>query len=432
MEHTDTFTAVGQFVALLAAATLVALLARRIALPFTVGLVVVGLVAEFVAPQAQLEISPDLVLAVLLPGLIFDAAYRMRISVLRRTFGGVVLLAVPGVLLSAGIVAVVLHYLAGLPFNLAFVVGAMVSATDPAAVVATFRRLKTPERLATLIDGESLFNDGTALVVFLIALKTVGADFSIGDAAMTFLATVALSVLIGAVAGLLATAILSRVEDHLIEVTVALITAYGTYLLADLFHESGIIATVVAGVTLGNLGRRFGISERAEGVIDTVFEVVAFLLTALVFLLVGLAIHVVELGAALGPIAWGVFGVVAGRLIVVYGLLGGSARLGRKIRLGSGLPTSWLHMMFWGGLRGAVAVAMALSLPLGFPQRALLQEITFGVVLFTLVVQGATTELVLNWTGAGREDGEPVARAEPDPVSREEPEAGPEDRPPTV
>ncbi len=306
----------------------------------------------------------------------------------------------------AGLVAVVLHLATGLPIALGFVVGAMVSATDPAAVIATFKRLSSPRRLATLVEGESLFNDGTALVVFAISLRAVQSQVGLAEASLTFVGTVLISTLIGVVAGFLASRIIATVDDHLIELTISLVAAYGTYLIADAFHESGIIATVVAGIVIGNYGRRIGMSPRTEEALDTVWEFFAFLLTALVFLLVGLAITLPQLVDSVVPILWGVAAILVGRALVVYLLLGVSSRLLRGRRsFGDVIPIPWLHVTFWSGLRGAVAVAMALSLPSDFPQRVLLQEITFGVVLFTLLVQGTTVELVIRRSGTGAEAG---------------------------
>ncbi|CAN5536148.1 hypothetical protein BH20CHL6_BH20CHL6_17550 [soil metagenome] len=402
-----TLSAIELFVALVAAAAVVALLARRVALPYTVSLVVFGLGAAVIGADAiDFEITPELVLAVLLPGLIFDAAYRIDFKELSGSFGGVALLAVPGVLFVAGLVAVVLHLATGLPIELGFVVGAMVSATDPAAVIATFKRLSSPRRLATLVEGESLFNDGTALVVFAISLRAVQSQVGLAEASLTFVGTVVISTLIGVVAGFLASRIIATVDDHLIELTISLVAAYGTYLIADAFHESGIIATVVAGIVIGNYGRRIGMSPRTEEALDTVWEFFAFLLTALVFLLVGLAITLPQLVDSVVPILWGVAAILVGRALVVYLLLGVSSRLLRGRRsFGDVIPIPWLHVTFWSGLRGAVAVAMALSLPSDFPQRVLLQEITFGVVLFTLLVQGTTVELVIRRSGTGAEAG---------------------------
>lgn len=398
MEGEITLDAVQLFVGLVTAAALVALVARRIAVPYTVALVVFGLGAAIFAPRVDFAITEELVLAVLLPGLIFEAAYHTDMAELRKTFGGIALLAAPGVIATALIVAAVLFFATGLPFELGFVLGAMVSATDPAAVVSTFKRLKTPRRLATLVEGESLFNDGTALVIFAIALRAVQAEVMLEDALLGFVLTVVVSVVVGGLVGLIASRIIASVDDHLIELTVSLAAAYGAYLVADAFHESGIIATVVAGMVLGTYGRRVGMSRETQAALDTVWEFLAFLLTALVFLLVGLAISVPQLLNAMTPIVWTVVAILLGRALVVYLLVGGTSRI-ISDKYHPAVPMAWLHVMFWAGLRGAVAVAMALSLPPDFPQRTLLQEITFGVVLFTLLVQGTTTELVMRWTG---------------------------------
>jgi CPA1 family monovalent cation:H+ antiporter len=399
--------AVESFALLLGVAALVALAARRVNIPYSVALVLVGLAVSIVAPNTSLTISPELVLVVLLPGLVFEAAYQLDVRELRRSFGGIVILAAPGVLVSAAIVAIVLNAATGLPLDLAFVVGAIVSATDPVAVVATFRRLRSPARLATLVEAESLFNDGTAIVVFVIALRAIAGPIAPLDAVISFVAIVALSAAIGAVAGLLATFVITRADDHLIELTLSVVLAYGTYLLADKVHQSGIIATVVAGVFLGSYGRRAGMSRRTQEALDIVWEFTAFILSALVFLLIGLATSVGGLGAALPAILWGVLAILIGRGVVVYGLLGIPARLAHTAAGTPAIPSPWLHVMFWAGLRGAVAVALALSLPVGFPQRETLQGIVFGIVLFTLLVQGTTAELVIRRTGVeaqGRRD----------------------------
>ena len=368
-------------------------MSRRVGFPYTVALVLFGLgVAAFV-PETGFQITPELVLLVLLPGLVFEAAFQTDFDSLRRTGGGIALLAIPGVLISAAVVAAVLHLATGLPLDLAFVVGAMVSATDPVAVISTFKRLGTPKSLSTLVEGESLFNDGTAIVVFAIALRAVQGEVGIADAVGTFVATLVVSIAIGGIAGFLASRVVARVDDHLIETTISLLVAYGTYVIADALHESGVIATVVAGITLGSYGRRIGMSERTQEALDTVWEFIAFLLTAVVFLLVGLAITLDNLVDAAIPIAWGIGAVLVGRALVIYGLIGGGARLARGP--GRVLERGWLHVMFWSGLRGAVAVALALSLPADFPQRTLLQGITFGIVLFTLIAQGGTIEWVV-------------------------------------
>jgi CPA1 family monovalent cation:H+ antiporter len=402
MQNGGTVEAIALFVALITLAAMVGLVVRRLAIPYTVALVILGLAGTAFVPRDQVVVTPELVLLVLLPGLVFEAALKIEFADLRSTLGGVVLLAIPGVLISAVIVALVLNLATGLRLELGFVVGAMVAATDPAAVIATFRQLGSPRRLATLIESESLFNDGTALVIFAISLRAVTGGVSSGDVLVTLLGAIVISTAIGLTVGYVVARTIATIDDHLIELTLSLAAAYGTYLVADQLHQSGIIATVVAGVVIGNHGRSIGMSARTQEALDTVWEFFAFLLTALVFLLVGLAIDLGGLVEALPSVVWGVVAILAGRALVIYLVFGPASRLAVRLRGGHRVPLAWLHVMFWAGLRGAVAVAMALSLPVDFPERALLQQITFGVVLFTLLVQGTTAEWIIDRVGAGR------------------------------
>jgi Na+:H+ antiporter len=394
--------AIELFVGLVAAAGLVGWLIHRLAIPipYTVALVVLGVVAGALLP-VDVQVSPEIVLLVLLPGLVFEAALRIDVGDFRRTFGGVVLLAAPGVLVSAAIVAGVLAVATGLPIELGFVVGAMVAATDPVAVVSTFRQLGSPRRLATLIESESLFNDGTALVVFTVAVQAVVGAVTPGSVIVSVTTNIVASTAIGLAAGWVASRLIAAIDDHLVELTLSLAAAYGTYLVADRLGQSGIIATVVAGLLIGDHARKVGMSERSLEALDTVWGFAAFLLTAVAFLLIGVAIGLGDVVSALPWIAWGVVAILVGRFVVVYLLLGGVSRLIRGGGHEHGLPLGWLHILFWAGLRGAVAIAMALSLPVDFPRRELLQAITFGIVLFTLLVQGTTVEWLIERVGVG-------------------------------
>ena len=394
-----TLEAIRVVVALLSVAAVAAVVVARLRIPYSVTLVLLGLLAGALLPKGTIEVTPELVLLVLVPGLVFEAALRVDLEHLRPTLGWILLLAAPGVLVTALIVAFVLQVGVGLRFELGMVVGAMVAATDPVAVIATFRRLQVSPRLATLVEGESLANDGTALVLFTATIAAISGGGSIAETAQEVVAAVVASTGIGLAVGWLASRLLALVHDHVIELTISIAAAYGTYLLADGLEESGIIATVVAGLVIGTHGRAVGLSPRALEALDVVWELIAFLLTAFAFLLVGFAISVGDLVAAAVSIAWGLVGVLVARVVVVYGLVGGVARVLGERAHWPRPPIGWLHVMFWAGLRGAVAVAMALSLPDDFPERALLQQITFGIVLFTLLVQGATAELVVARTG---------------------------------
>ena len=426
------------FVFLVGAAALVTLLARRIKLPYTVALVGFGIAAGALASPLRVEVTPQLVLVVLLPALIFEASYQTDFGKLRPSIGGVALLAGPGVFVSAAVIAAALHFGAGLSGPEAFVVGAMLSATDPAAVIATFKRVGSPRRLATLVEAESVFNDGTGIVLFAIAAAYVTRPVGPLEIGLTFVTVVMLSAALGGAAGFAASRIIPTVGDHLIEISLSVVLAYGTYLAADALGGSGVIATAVAGIVLGNYGRRLGLSKRTEEALDTVWEFVAFLATAFVFLVVGFAIAANSLVGLAVPIAWAIGATLAARAIIVYGLLGAwrlARRALRKRAIGPAapaakthdegdMPAAWLHVIFWAGLRGAVSTALALSLPSDFPHRTELQGITFGVVLFTLVVQATSVDVIVgrwgrksNASAKDRRLAESAAAASPAPAS---------------
>jgi CPA1 family monovalent cation:H+ antiporter len=424
--HLDEHAPVWLVVAILAATVVVAIVARRAAIPASVGLVVVGLAVAVLGPDVRVPISPGLLLAIVLPGLVFEAAFRTDLAVLRPAAGAVLFLAIPGVVIVAALVAVVLTLTTALEPAEAFLVGAMVAATDPAAVLSTFRHVPVPPRLATIVEMESLVNDGTGIVLFGLALEVLAGNGSVGGSIVSFVVTVVGGGAIGLAAGWLAARLVRRVEDHLTEVTITVVLAYGAYLAADATGFSGVIATLVAAGAFGAFARH-ALSPAAVAAIDVVWEFAAFLLTAGVFLIVGLSIAPDALVAAAGAIGWGIVAILVARAAVVYGLLGGGSALGRGLvaqndtmagangdqvrargmspgRERGGpdvtIPAAWLHVVFWAGLRGAVSVALALSLPVGLEHRELLQGVTFGIVLFTLFVQGSTAGWVVRRVGA--------------------------------
>lgn len=384
------------FILLVALATGIALVARRLAIPYSVALVLAGLGLAIVVPGAQVDITPELILAVLLPGLVFEAAYKIDVGELRRSFPMIAFLAAPGVIITAAIVALVVSTLTGLDLGVAFILGAILSATDPVAVVSLFKRLHAPARLSTVVEAESLLNDGTGVVLFAIAIRAVTEPVTLGEGVVSFVVTIVASAVIGLVAGLIAERLMRLAGDHLIEVAISVVAAYGTYLIADRLHESGIIATVLVGLVIGNAGGQNRLSVRTVDSLDIVWEFIAFLLTALTFLLVGLAMSPGQLTAALPVIGAGYLAITVARVLVVYGVIGGGSRLARRE---APLPVGYLHVMFWAGLRGAVAVALALALPLSLPDRELLTGAVFGVVLITLLVQGTTAGWVIRRAG---------------------------------
>ena len=397
MQASTTIGALEIFVALLAVASGVALLTRRLtAVPYSVALVILGVAVAALRPPVEATIEPDLILAVLLPALVFEAAYRTDIRILAANLPAVALLAIPGVLISAAAVALVLELLTGLPFGLAFLVGTMLAATDPAAILSVVGRLGVPRSLTTLVEAESLFNDGTGIVIFVLALQALDTGLDGGQIVVGLVVTTVVSSAIGVGVGFVTSRLMAGIEDHLIELTLSMVAAYGSYLAAAQLGQSGLIATVACGLVLGTYGRRVGISRRAAEAIDTVWEFLAFLGTTLVFLLIGLAIGLPQLIASAGAAGAALVALIVARAVVVYGLLGGAAGILTRIGWMRAVPRGWLHLVAWSGLRGAVSVALALSLPPGLPQRENLQGIVFGCVLFTLLLQGTSSQLLVS------------------------------------
>jgi CPA1 family monovalent cation:H+ antiporter len=397
MPASSAINVVQLFVVLVAAAAGAALIVRRFRVPYTAVLVVAGVAGAMLAPGLRVVIPSEVILAVFLPGLVFESGYRLDIADLRQrtTWAPLLVLTVPGVIFSAAVVALVLQLATGMPFTLGFLVGAMLAATDAAAVIAVVKRLQAPAQLRALIEGESLFNDGTAIVIFAVALTGLSGQFSFVESGVAIVLAVVISMAIGITGGLIASRLMALTSDHLIELSITLVLAYGTYLIADAFHESAIIATVVAAIVLGNYGRRRSMSVRGVDAVDTVWEFVAFLMTALLFLLIGFAISMAEIADALVPIAWGIVAILVARAVLVYIVVGGGSRLLRWRRRRAGLPIGWQHVMLAAGLRGAVSVALALSLPADVPQRELLVQVTFGIVAFTLIVQALSIDFVV-------------------------------------
>lgn len=386
------------FVVLLAIAIAVALVTQRLSLPYSVALVVAGFVISLLQTGTDARITPELILAVFIPGLVFEAAYHIELAELRRAFASVAVLAVVGVVITAGLVAAIVSIGTGLPLSLAFVLGAIVCATDPVATVAVFKQLHAPRRLSTVVEAESLLNDGTGVVLFTIAIAAVTSPVSPLDAIEKFLAALVVSAALGAVAGLVAVRLMHAAEDRIVQIMISIVAAYGTYLLVDSVHESGIIATVMVGLAIGNAGGRYALPARTTEGLDVAWETFAFLLTALVFLLVGVVITPAQLVGAGGVILAGFVGITVARALVVYGLIGAGGRVLSRGRPGS-LPVGYLHVMFWAGLRGAIAIALVLSLPADLPQRELISGAVYGIVLITLLVQGTTAGWVTRRSG---------------------------------
>jgi CPA1 family monovalent cation:H+ antiporter len=390
---------------LLLVVSIVALAVRRIRLPYTVALVLVGLFITF-EQQLAFEITPELILALFVPPLIFEAAFHLEFNDLRDNLVPILILAVPGVVLSTFIVGGIIAVGVGLSLSVAAVFGALISATDPVAVVAFFRALGVSRRLAVAVEGESLFNDGTAIVVFNIALgATLVGSFDIVEGIFDFLRVAIGGLGIGMALGWVVSRLIAQIDDYFIEITLTTVLAYGAYLIAEQVHVSGVLAVVAAGIVSGNMSPR-GMSPTTKIVLFNFWEYLAFLVNSLVFLLIGIKVNIPQLIDNMVPIMVAVGAVLVSRAIVVYGLLWLTRLGGTNIHV----PLNWRHVLFWGGLRGAIGLALALSLPMSLPQRDLLEVMAFGVVLFTLLGQGTTIQFLLKHLGLTERPAPVVAR----------------------
>jgi CPA1 family monovalent cation:H+ antiporter len=370
-------SSVGGFIALLGAAVVIAILAQRLRVPAAVALVAVG---AFVQLPPPFEFG-DTLIFVFLPPLIFEAAWNLDPGALRRMAWRIAALAVPGTLLTAFAIAAGLLAFGILPFNEALLFGAIVAATDPVAVVSAFRNVPVPLDLKTLVEGESLANDGVALVLFgfALALATGGAT-SIGGDILAGVVDVAGGSIVGVLAALICAAVLRATNAAEFEVTITIVLAYGSYVVASVLGWSGIFATAAGAIALRVALARFPTSiENAEDV-DRVWSAVAFIANAAVFLATGLLIQPQRIAhepllvlAAVG-LVWAARAVLA--------LAATRDRAGRIT-------------VFLAGMRGALPLALALSLPESLTLRPQIIDATFAVVLFTIVAQGVPLETIL-------------------------------------
>jgi CPA1 family monovalent cation:H+ antiporter len=394
MTEPPTELLVDQLAWLLLGVALMGMLARWMRIPYAVVLVLCGLAVEATHLVAVPQLQPGLVLFVFLPPLLFDASFRFDTRQLRATFRPILLLALPGTLVTAVVVGGLTAAVLQLPLGVALLFGSIVAATDPVAVVAVFQRLGVSGRLSAIAEGESLINDGVAVTLYTAFLGfALGANPSVAEAISIFLREVVGGVAIGLALGFAASRLGSLVDDHLIEMTLSTALAYGSYLIANAVDTSGPLAVVAAGLLHGSYGRRFGMTESTVRLLDDLWEYLGFAANSLVFLGVGLTVDIASFEGQLGPVLVAIVAVLVARVLVV-GAYGALAR-DRHDSLARPEQT----VLIWGGLRGALSMALVLALPSPTPNRELLTLMTFGVVLFTLVVEGLTLPWVVRRAG---------------------------------
>jgi monovalent cation:H+ antiporter, CPA1 family len=385
---------------MLLVASLVAIVTRRLRLPYSVGLVAAGIALALAPIDIGIPLSPDSIYDILLPPLIFEAALRIKWQPFRRELPVVLLLAFAGVGVAAAIVAAGMHLLIGWGWLGSALFGVLIAATDPVSVIAAFKELRVQPRLSLLVEAESLLNDGAAAVGFTVLVAmAAGSAMDPPAIAGLLLWKVAGGVIAGAgVAGLMLL-LSGRTDDHLVEITLTTIAAYGAFTLAEHFAASGVLAAMAAGMVVGNVGWRGSISEAGREHLDSFWEYAAFLANSLVFILIGLhEAHRVRGLLTLASAAAIILALLS-RAASVYALCSffGRTRLA--------VSRAYQHVLVWGGLRGALALVLALTLPSTIPEQRDIVLAAFAVVAFSIFVQGLTMPPLLNRMGLRQPDG---------------------------
>jgi monovalent cation:H+ antiporter, CPA1 family len=389
-----------QLLIVLAVGSGVAIFARRVNIPYNVALVIVGLLLVLTNIVPTTPMDPGVVLMVFLPILIFQGALSADAASLKLASRPILTLAFPAVAISLLVTAALTAGVIGLPFPVALLLGAVLAITDTVSVLLAFRSVRVPHRLAAIMEGESLFNDGTALVLVGVAATVViSGSVDAGEIGRTLFVAVVLGAVLGAMFGMLAAQVLRRAPDDLTAVLASLVAAFATSLVTEHFHGSAVIAVVVAGVLVGQEVRAEGDASRVLA-LEGFWEIAAFVTNVWLFLLVGIQLSADILLREAWPVALAVIALHIGRAAAVYGSFGGLHLLGER------MPWAWQHVMVFGNIKGALSMAAVLSLPANVPYRERLIAIVFGVTLVTMVTQALPFKAFLRWLGVsgGAED----------------------------
>ncbi|MDQ0196428.1 cation:proton antiporter [Paenibacillus wynnii] len=379
---------------LLAVSMGVIAVAKKINQPFSIALVVVGLLLGTLnvpfLEQAERFITQShvfqaIIISLFLPILLGDATLKLPFSHLREQSKPVLALAFGGTLLSYLIIALAVYWILGVPLVVAFTFAALMSATDPISVISIFKSLGVPKNVVTIIEGESLFNDGIAVVLFqissvyLISYMEMG-WLGIGSGLLLFLKFSLGGILIGAVMGYLFSQLIRFYDDYPLEIGFSMLLFFGSYFIAEHFHVSGVIAVVVSGLIFGSYGAKIGMSETTKTNINSFWDVITLIANSLIFLMIGLEIKNINFMDE--------WGLIAGAIVIV--LIGRTLALYASLHYIKNFPSAWKAILNWGGLKGSLSIALALSLPPSFEGRQDVLVLTFSVVLFSLLAQGLT------------------------------------------
>ena len=365
--------------------------------PYTIALLLAGLAVSILGLTIDVELSRDLILLVLLPPLLFEGAATTDLEQFRRNLLPIVTLAIPGLIVSILLLGWVGSYAFGFPLLVALLFAAMILPTDPVSVLALFEELGVPDRLAVLVEGESLLNDGVGVVIFtalfslVVQSQQATTDFSelvsletLADVGVEIAVASLGGLVVGVAAGYLVYRVMTTLDEHMTEIVLTLILAYGSFLLAEHYlHVSGVIATVAAGLLIGNRGAEYAMSPRTKISVFNTWDTAAFIVNTFIFLLIGAKTPIDQLLTHLPLIAIAAVLVLAVRAVTVYPIV-----TLVNLRLDRPISTDYRHLMVWGGLHASIPIALVLGLPRGFPFREELRAMVFGVAAFSLVVQG--------------------------------------------
>lgn len=369
---------------LLLIACLVAIICRRVNLPYTVGLVFAGLLVSYQGGTPTTHLSHSLIFDMLLPPLIFEAAFQLKWRDLKPIVTPVALLSTLGVILSSAIAATILILVSGLSLPACLIIGIVLSATDTVSVLALLKEAKLSTRVHKLLESESLFNDGTASILFALTPLVLAGGASFFGTVSFSLTVVVGSILVGGMVGLAVMLIAGRTSDHLVEITITVIAAFASFFIAEELHMSGILSTLTAGMVIGNLDLRGSLSQKGLHQAHSFWEFAGFIANSFIFILLGTDLNMWERPGSSWVIACTIISMLVGRACAVYI---GSLPL-YKTR--NAIAPIVQHLLFWGGLRGALSVALVLGLPLDFPDRSVVITAVFNAVVFSIIVQGIT------------------------------------------
>jgi monovalent cation:H+ antiporter, CPA1 family len=379
---------------LLFVSALVAMLSRRSHLPYTVGLVLAGMALYFFRIHLDWHLSKELIFFVFLPPLVFEAALFINWQQFKKDLPIIALLATVGVALAAAVTAVGMHYALDWDWGSAILFGVLIAATDPVSVIASFKEAGVQGRLRLLIEAESLLNDATAAIAF-VAVLTIAAGGHRGcmEIAGSLLLTIVGGTLVGASVGFCLMFLAGRTPDYLVEITFTMLAAYGSFVAAEHFHFSGVLATLTSGLVVGNYKSSGSITQAGRQALGPFWEFAAFTANSLIFLLIGAQEAEQHFAGIWLPLLVAIVLVTLGRAVSIYPLCGLFAKTRLKV------SPKHQHILFWGGLRGALALALALALPYEMPNHDAIITVTFAVVAFSVFAQGLTITPLLKRLG---------------------------------